>query len=88
VNLGGLSLFRRDSGGDLVIASYTSKSSYCWVWSLTLCRSTYRRIGGPLYKRAPRRVGQWHDYLHISPRWALRISQQDYHRDPRHGRQA
>jgi hypothetical protein len=88
MKLGGLSLFTRDSGGGLVIASYTGKQSYCWVWSLSLIRSTYRQVRGPILKRAERRTGQWHDYLHITPRHALLLSRQDYHRDSRHQRSA
>lgn len=77
----GLRLFSRASDGDLILASYHPRRSKCWHWSASLCRSTWGPAGKWIYLRQSLRVGQFHDYLRISPRWVIRISQQNYHKE-------
>lgn len=77
----GLSFFSRASNGEMVLVSYHPRGSKCWHWSAALCRSTWGPAGKWFYQRQARRDGQWHDYLRVSPRWAIRISQQNYHKE-------
>lgn len=70
----GLSLFNRDSGGGLVLASYHPHRSQTWHWSVTLLRSDGHA------GRSLKRTGQWHDYYWLPFGWRLVVSQQDYHR--------
>jgi hypothetical protein len=74
-----LTLFNRASNGDLVLASYTGRKSYCWIWAVTLSRELF---GTSIVPKSQRR-GQWHHYFPMFGR-TLIISRQDYHRDPRH----
>lgn len=75
----GLSLFTRASDGSLIVASYTGRKSYCWIWSVSL---TARHQPFHIVPREQRR-GQWHHSIRLPFRTII-ISRQDYHRDPRH----
>ncbi len=76
--------FSRASNGDLVLASYTSRKSYFWVWAIYFGR---RRNPFRIVPRDERR-GQWHHFIPLPFGRGLTISRQDYHRDPRHQRAA
>jgi len=74
ITIGGVKLFSRDSGGDIVLASYHPRRSSTWHWSVVLSR----RDGKP--HRAARRNGQWHDYYWLPFGLQLIVSQQDWHK--------
>lgn len=78
VRVGGLSLFTRDSGRRLIVASYHPRSSPTWHWSITLWREQPPK-GSPRIVRPTRRQGQWHDTYRLPFGWALGVAQQDYH---------
>jgi hypothetical protein len=73
-----ISVFTRNSDGSLGLVSYHPRDCATWHWSLSLTRrqSELKRI----VSRAPRRVGQWHDYLKLPFGYQLCLSRQDYHR--------
>jgi hypothetical protein len=77
-------MFTRASNGDLVIASYTGRKSYCWIWSLAL---SHRKQPLSIVPRRSRR-NQWHHMFPLPFGRTLIVSRQDYHRDPRHRRSA
>jgi hypothetical protein len=74
---GGLSLFSRNSSGEMVVASYHPSGSPTWAWSVTWRE---RQPDERLISWTPkdRRRNQWHDYV-----WRFRIARQDYHKQPR-----
>lgn len=75
-----MSVFTRASDGSLILASYTGRKSYCWIWSVSISR---RRQPFRIVPRSERR-NQWHHFVPIPFGRTLIISRQDYHRDPRH----
>lgn len=81
IRIGGFGMFSRTSSGELTLAAYHPRGCTTWHWYATLCRwpSSFRG----LVHRDTRRVCQWHDYFRVSPRWAIRIGRQDYHRERR-----
>lgn len=83
--IGGFTFFGRYSNGDLGLVSFHPRSSGTWHWSLCITRTQPHFPG--LVSRLPRqfRRGQWHTYLRLPFRYALLLSRQDYHKDPRHG---
>jgi hypothetical protein len=84
IRIGGLALLDRHSNGDLGLAAYHPRSSGTWFWSVSLTRKQPHFPG--LISRLPERFrrGQWHTYVRLAFRYALCISRQDYHLDPRH----
>ena len=79
LQIGGLSLFSRDSGGELMLASYHPCGCLTWHWCVSLKRLSMKRW----ISRADRRIGQWHDYYGLPFGSTLVISCQDYHRQHR-----
>ena len=86
VSIGGLSLWSRTNSGDRVLASYHPRGCSTWHWSLSVTRrqNEMKRT----LSRAPRRMGQWHDYLKLPFGYQLCLSRQDWHRRPRAKRDA
>lgn len=72
--MSGLSFLRRDSGGDLVLASCHPHDSATWHWSVTLIRSKGRA------GRAKHRTGQWNDWYWLPFGFRIVVGQQDWHK--------
>ena len=75
-----MAILKRDSGGGLVLASYTGRKSYCWIWAVVVSR---KRNPLRIVPRSERR-NQWHHFIPLPFGRTLIISRQDYHKDPRH----
>lgn len=74
LEIGGLSLLSRDSGGGLMLASYHPRRSKTWHWVVSI----KKRDGGT--HRSKLRYGQWHDYYALPFGRQLIVGQQDYHK--------
>ena len=79
----GLTFWNRHYSGSFIgLIAYHPPSSLTWYWAIELARADFRG----LVNRAPQqwRRNQWHDLYRIPlTRWAIRISRQDYHKEPK-----
>ncbi len=76
LEIGGLSIWSGNSDGSLCLASYHPRSSFTWLWSVTLTRGKART--GRFLELAPRGLnrGQWHHYVNLPIGWMIRLSRQ------------
>lgn len=76
IEIGGLALFVRDSGGRLQLAGYHPRKSTTWHWFVAL----YRAPGKPGYFNLEWRPGYGERGLHLFG-WTLSITRQGYHKE-------
>jgi hypothetical protein len=74
--IGGLHFLGRDSGDELILASYHPRGCLTWHWCIGLKKGRPNRF----MTFAERRTNQWHDYLRLPFGRYLSIGRQDWHR--------
>lgn len=80
IRIKGLSVFSRDSGGGLVLASYHPRSSQTWHWAV----SADRRAFGPRWGWFVHRMGQNVTQRHLRlGMWTISIDTQSFHKERR-----
>lgn len=85
LQVAGLAFLTFSTNGCLCLASYHPRRSTCWHWAISVARADW--LPGSLrFERDPLRRCQWHDYLHVTRRWAIVIARQDFHRSRGHER--
>ena len=72
---------KRDSAGNLILATYHPKSSPTWHWSLSLIRSEHAIAWGWRFFLVGQPGYQRHHLLRLPFGWTLMLSTQIYHKN-------